>query len=382
MVEYTANHNLQQFEQDEQDWSHTADMAALDRVISVKRPRPPDPDEEMPYEDTLFFDLSSGEIYVGDGEEWGEPRWVLPSPDDSDDEESGDDTEESPLTGNAFLFEGFENHDYNMIEMPDDTGGYVPKNPEAVVLSDYSRSGDTSFRLRVDYDWEYPDGVRRGTNKPIPNHRDEMKNQGYSTWNTPFWFAFSLGLDDEWRPDSHIEQVQEFHRDLSDNPGDSLSEKKEYSGSKPGKPVSTQIDGRTMQFRSDWMEDGEAKSFIEPAPFDLKAGQWYDVVMNINWSNERHADGEGFMKIWVNDTLVVDYDGNTVANDVAPPRPPELRIYKWLWNQDRITPDEKTRTYYFDDIRYGWEDAEYSDMIPGEREGTSGESVYPSWWPA
>lgn len=351
--------------------------------------------EYEPKTNALFIAADTGAVYRGDGDEWTLFGTVTPDapaddptepkcPDPESPAEPVDPTEPDtpptePLTEGAFLFEGFEDRSYNMIEMPDDTGGYVPDHPEAVVLSDYARTGNTSFRLRVDYDWEYPAGVRRGTNKPIPDHRSTMASKGYSVYGEPFWFAFSLGLDEEWKPDSHVEQVQEFHRDLSKNPGDTLSKKKDYSGSKPGKPISTWVDGNRLKFRNSYVTNGQAHDDIIDGP-RVSAGNWYDIVMNLKWVRD-DMDDTGFIRVWVNDEQVMDYTGNTTSLDVAPPRPPELRIYKWLWNQSRITPDEKTRTYYFDEVRYGWADATYEDMRPGERPGTSGESVYPEWWP-
>lgn len=327
--------------------------------------------------------MAAGNIVLGDpisSDNAEEHRRKYSSTNSEEESEPGNGGD-GPLTNGAFLFEGFENREYNMVEMPEDTGGYVPNHPEAVTLSDYARVGDTSFRLRVDYGWEYHDRIRRGSNKPIPDNRSLMASKGYSQWDTPFWFAFSLGLDENWSPDSHIEQVQECHRDLSKNSGDTHEERKASSGSKPGKPVSTQIDGRTLQFRNDWTENGEERNQITEAPEPLEAGNWYDIVYNINWTNELNSDGDGFLRVWVDGEQVVDHTGNTVARDIAPPRPPELRIYKWIWNQSDITPDNTQRTYYFDEVRYGWGDAEYSDMAPGARDGKSGESVYPSWWP-
>lgn len=283
-------------------------------------------------------------------------------------------------TDGAFLYESFEQGDeYNIISVPGGVGEYVPTNNNAIQIDDqFARTGTRSFRLHVDYEWSYPSNIRRGTNKPIPDNRGLMQEQGYSTWEEPIWFAFSLGLPQNWQPDSIVEQVQEFHRDLSENPGGSNGARKDYSGSRSGKPVTTRIDGRTLEIRNDWMADGEEHNQITAAPVTLQAGNWYDVVINAKWTNENNGDGEGFLRVWVNDHLVVDHQGNTVANDVAPPRPPELRIYKWRWDDSSVTPDQRTRTYFFDEIRYGWSHATYEDMVPGSRGNI--ESRYPEWW--
>lgn len=283
-----------------------------------------------------------------------------------------------PRTDGAFLYESFERgEEYNAISVPGDAEGYVPTNNNAVRIDDqFARTGSRSFRLHVDYGWTYPSNIRRGSNKPIPENRGLLQNQGYSVWGEPFWFSFSLGLPPEWQPDSIIEQVQEFHRDLSENPGGSHKARKRAAGSETGKPVTTRIDGRRLRFFTDWVANGEANNVTAEAPVTLQAGQWYDIVMNIKWTNENNGDGSGFMRIWVNGHLVLDHQGNTAANDVAPPHPPELRIYKWPW--DSGAPDTRRRTYHFDEVRYGWGDATYQDMVPGSRGNV--ESRYPEWW--
>lgn len=281
-------------------------------------------------------------------------------------------------TGGAFLFEGFEDSNYNMMaDTNEENESFSPNYDDAIVISPYARVGNNSLRLRIDYDWNYPDGIRRGTNKPICDNRDLIEQQGYSQWGEPFWFAFSLGLDSDWQPDSLLDQVHEFHRELSENPGSTNQEKKDYSGSDPGKPITTLIDGNQMQFRNSYVTDGTAYDEFLDGP-TVSAGNWYDIVMNLKWVKD-DMDDTGFIRVWVNGEQYVDYSGNTTALDVAPPRAPELRIYKWQW--DNQSPDLTRRQYYFDEVRFGWGDAQYSDMVPGPRQGTSGESIYPEWWP-
>lgn len=284
-----------------------------------------------------------------------------------------------PRTDGAFLYESFEQgEEYNMIDVPGDTGGYVPTNNNALRIDDqFSRTGTRSFRLQVNYDWNYPSDVRRGTNKPIPQNRDLMQEQGYSVWGEPFWFAFSIGLPPDWQPDSHLEQVHEFHRQVGQNPGGSIQAKKDYSGSDSGKPIATRIDGRELHFISDWVENGEDNRTIVPAPIELKSGSWYDVVMNLKWVKDG-MDDTGFIRTWVNGHQVMNYTGNTAARDVLPPAPPEVRIYKFIWNRSSVTPDQRERVYHFDELRYGWGNASYEDMVPGSRGDVA--SRYPEWW--
>lgn len=269
---------------------------------------------------------------------------------------------------NFFLHEGFED-DNAIIDDDETTHTYVPNEPDAITYTtEDARVGTRSLRLHTDYNWDFPSNIRRGTVKPIPESEAwgdlEKRDPPWGVWGQPFWLGFSLGLPSYWVEDNKIEQVFEFHRDLSDNPGDTNQEKKDYSGSSDGKPLSVRIDGTELHFFSNWTEGGVSQVFDIAAPQTLQAGNWYDIVMNIKWTKEDDAD-TGFQRVWVNDQQVVDYTGDTVANDVAHPRPPEYRIYKWLW--DSGTSNTTERTYYFDEMRYADGDASYEDVTPGVR---------------
>ena len=275
-------------------------------------------------------------------------------------------TQTGPRTDGAWIHEGFEGGADNMFEDPNDTGGYVPSHPDAIRIDDsFARAGQRSFKLTIDYSWDYPDDVRHGTNKPIPNGRDEMQEQGYSTWSEPFWFAFSLGIPPDWRPDSIGDQIHEFHRDISGNPGDSLDEMKDNAGSQSGHPLATTIyedQIRILHETTDGSENIRHRQEVYP----VSAGNWYDIVYQIKWESPERG-GNGFIRCWINGEQVLDYAGPTAANDTNPPRPPELRIYKAPWNRDEITPDRTRISYNWDEVRYAFADAERSDVVPGER---------------
>lgn len=185
--------------------------------------------------------------------------------------------------GAAFLHEDFEDANDKIVP---ENGTWVPDYDEAVeVTTDAARVGNQCLRLHMEYDWEYPDVGGMPGVKPIPNDPAwtslHERDPPWGVWGEPFWIGFSLGLPDDWQPDGLVEQVFEFHRDLSENPGDTIQEKKEYSGSYDGKPITVRIDGTDLNFLSNWTEDLTNDYFLETAPQPLEAGNWYDIVMNI-----------------------------------------------------------------------------------------------------
>lgn len=260
----------------------------------------------------------------------------------------------SDLGTAAFLHEGGEGTSGIIPE----TGNWVPDYDEAVeYTTEAARVGNGCIKLHMEYDWDYPDVGGMPAVKPIPNDPawDDLytRDPEYGGWGIPFWHGFSLGLPDYWQPDDEVEQVFEHHKEGGDpdSPGGT------------GKPVTCRITGNEMEFLNEWVEGGDVAR-IWSDPVTISAGNWYDIVMNIEWSNQDQAN-EGFLDIWVNGTQVMSHTGDNAPADDDRPRPPEYRIYKWEWRDGPSSTSE--RTYYFDEMRYADGDASYEDVVPGER---------------
>ncbi|MBK8974115.1 MAG: heparin lyase I family protein [Hahellaceae bacterium] len=81
--------------------------------------------------------------------------------------------------------------------------------------------------------------------------------------------------------------------------------------------------------------------------------------------------GSGFIRIWLNDTQVVDYTGATFFNDAQGPYN-KFGIYRPAWKPGNeswgVIPSElavfTTRTLYHDDIKVGDSAAVYADVAP------------------
>ncbi|WP_269539033.1 DUF7594 domain-containing protein [Cerasicoccus fimbriatus] len=94
--------------------------------------------------------------------------------------------------------------------------------------------------------------------------------------------------------------------------------------------------------------------------FDLGAftpNAWNDIVIHVKWTHET----TGFMKIWVNGVLQMDYTGPTYL-DYGPGNGPYFKMgnYKGVYHWSGDSP----RTYYMDEYRMGDAYASYADVNP------------------
>ena len=284
--------------------------------------------------------------------------------------ESGSD----PVDGDVYRHEGWEHGNLGIIEPNQDYDGVPdPYWGEAVVpTQDVARAGSWSHKIHIDSKWDFSDvNSYRVNPRPGESFKNDLESNDWSVWGVPFWHSFSFYVPEDWESDSQVEQLHEFHRDISENPGAEDNDFDEaacdYTGFclGDGKPLSMRVDGSTLEFLTDYnCEDGSECQDIPTYSKNLQPGTWYDVVMHIKWS--KRGDGDtGFMRIWVNDEKVYDHEGNTAAPDNHAPRAPKWGIYKWRWGLEE--PDQETRTYYFDEFRYGLEGESYETMVPGER---------------
>ncbi len=100
--------------------------------------------------------------------------------------------------------------------------------------------------------------------------------------------------------------------------------------------------------------------------FDLGAfstGDWHDIVIHVKWTHE----ASGFMKVWVNGDLEMDYTGPTYL-DYGSGNGPYFKMgnYKGIYNWSGSSP----RIFYMDEYRMGDEHSNYREVDPA-REGNS-----------
>lgn len=86
-------------------------------------------------------------------------------------------------------------------------------------------------------------------------------------------------------------------------------------------------------------------------------GAWHDIVVNVKWTHL----STGFMKVWVNGVLKLDYTGPTYM-DYGAPNGPYFKMgnYKGAYNWSGTSP----RVFYMDEFRMGDAASSYAEVNP------------------
>jgi hypothetical protein len=278
---------------------------------------------------------------------------------DADEEEEESDSESSSSdderTG-ILRYEGFEDGEwedqyYSVLPEPESEAGRT--------TTEHARAGERSMQVRVEKDWDYS-GVNSVRSEIATRNRWALDSAGWSVMNEPFWVGFSFRTPAE--SDGQNEGLFGFHRDVSENPGNSFAYPS--SAHRWRKPFSGGITGDELGISHTVWNDGGTSTEQRTATVPVERSTWNDVVAHIKWS--RPGDGEtGFMKVWVNGELVIDVTADNVV-DRAAPRQIKFGTYKFGWENGaggESIRDE--RTYWFDEIRYGSADSDYASVAPG-----------------
>jgi hypothetical protein len=96
--------------------------------------------------------------------------------------------------------------------------------------------------------------------------------------------------------------------------------------------------------------------------FDLAPatkGAWHDFVVNVRWTHL----STGFLKVWLNGELLVDYTGPTYM-DYGAGKGPYFKMgdYKGIYNWPGTGP----RYFYMDEFRMGGESCTYDEVNPAQ----------------
>lgn len=88
-------------------------------------------------------------------------------------------------------------------------------------------------------------------------------------------------------------------------------------------------------------------------------GTWHDFVVNAKWTHL----SDGFLKVWLNGDLLVDYTGPTYMNYGAGKGPYfKMGDYKGTYNWSGTGP----RYFYMDEFRMGGADSSYDEVNPAQ----------------
>jgi hypothetical protein len=223
--------------------------------------------------------------------------------------------------------------------------GYTAK-----IITTPTRYGNQAVQFTLNYDdgWFLPASQWR-LNNPEELHHFEM--------GSTHWYGFSIYLPEGFKINDQPEIVNEF---LS-KPDLDLGEIWERNA-----PAALIINGRNWEFvvNSDADENSSDGFYDTTHQWELgnwQDGQWTDWVYHIKWSYEE----DGFLQVWQNGDLVIDYVGPTTFNDETGPFW-KIGIHERSWIGG--PSDVLSRTIFYDEVRVASQSASYADVAPGDDE--------------
>ena len=98
---------------------------------------------------------------------------------------------------------------------------------------------------------------------------------------------------------------------------------------------------------------------IDLGVIDGDIGKWVDWVWHIKWA----ADGQGYLQLYKDGKLAVDFKGGTAYVDSIGPYM-KVGLYKYDWKSGTDTGAD-SRTLYVDDIRVADSSGSYASVAPG-----------------
>jgi hypothetical protein len=125
-------------------------------------------------------------------------------------------------------------------------------------------------------------------------------------------------------------------------------------------PAGLMSDRQGVEYCNAWDNSAHRQFFQKLIDINDMKGQWHDIVINANWTDDVNS---GFIKIWVNGELKLDYAGKTVSKMKTingQKHGPMFRFgaYSQKWKgttivyYDRITRANKCEQMKLDNIGY------------------------------
>jgi len=204
------------------------------------------------------------------------------------------------------------------------------------ISNERSHSGVQSTKFTFNYkDWD-GNSIVDGRRTEI-SFKANAPCQKYALGKT-YWVAFSSFIPNDWIDDyeNNTELIWQFHG--SDNgPGD-LS---------PCLAAYVKGGNLNIHVRTNAAIDG-ALHLLASIP--VPKGDWGEWIIQANFDYNN-----GFIKVWHNDSLLVDYNGSTIyhttgqTNENGPFL--KLGIYKYQWRN--LPTKVQQRVIYYDDVIVG-----------------------------
>uniref|UniRef100_UPI000687FF67 heparin lyase I family protein n=1 Tax=Azospirillum halopraeferens TaxID=34010 RepID=UPI000687FF67 len=220
-------------------------------------------------------------------------------------------------------------------------------NPSSIV----NIAGQRAVELKLDH---YGSNTHKHRTEIQPNKlpSPDFSSGMFAKMGGEFWYGVRTYMPESWNElDRSVSIITQWHaRPDAGNP-----------------PVALQtrlVNGKehfNLIIRSDPTSDG-TKGFKNIDQFDLgpiynDIGKWTDWVWRIKWS----PNGDGFLQLYKDGKLVVDFKGGTCYVDTAGPYL-KVGLYKFSWSSSTDTGAD-SRTIYVDDVRVADSTGSYATVV-------------------
>ena len=167
-----------------------------------------------------------------------------------------------------------------------------------------------------------------------------------------YWVGIAINLGDKWEKEKYGETLLQFHH----RPDIKLGEK--YGG---GPPLALRTkNGKwlvNVKTKSKKVCNNCSKQVLTKYIGDYKRNTWTEFVINVKFTHLK----SGFLKVWKDDKLVINYSGPIGYNDERGPFL-KMGLYKGLWKT--VKSNIKTRTPYHDSFRIKVGPGSKNDVAP------------------
>jgi hypothetical protein len=215
--------------------------------------------------------------------------------------------------------------------------------------TNFKRTGNSSLRVEL----------RKWDPDVSGSKRAELTDNSYPMppQTNIRWWSFSSYLPNDWQQDDVREMFAQWHYKPTSGVAVGASPPIGLYMNKGNWEVTILYD--SVDINIDRGANIKERTFVL-GPWQKNV--WNDWVFNINYS---HRD-DGYVRIWKNGQLVLDYRGKCWYNGSYDPQF-KVGLYKWAWssNYHNRPPSVTTsRVYYLDNVKIGNTEAEFSDFYP------------------